>query len=570
MKARAFPQPAAVAIALALAAPLLSCSPAGRPGAEAAGAGPRYFGDVTPPREDVLTYNNGAEPESFDPGLMSGQPDGRIARMIFEGLAVPDPETLEPEPGQAYRWETTPDGLTYTFHLRPGLRWTNGDPVTARDFRWSWLRVLDPRTGSRYASLLYPIHSAERFNQGEVDSSRVGIAAPDDSTLVVTLENPTPYFLFSVMFYTCLPVHRATVERYGDRWARPEHIVTNGPFRWVEWRQGDKVVVEKNPDYWDAARVRLRRVVAYAVEDLNTSVDLYKAGVLDWNPSGYIPSPYIPYVRSYGDFRHGRYHGIYFYSINVSRPPLDNVWLRRALNYAVDREAIARDLLKGSRDPWGGFTPSGYPGYENPPGIPYDPRKARECLARAGYPGGKGLRRIEILFNTSEDHRRIAEALQAMWKQTLGIAVELSNQEWGSYLQSTVALQYDVARRSWIGDYLDPTTFLFLMRSGDGNNRTGWGDPEYDRLMRESERELDPVKRMAILRRAETIVLDRGPIIPVYHYSTNELVKPYVRGIFQTALDTHPMKGVWIDREWRRRAEQTAAAGAAPAREARR
>src|SRR5262249_17906937 len=266
----------------------------------------------------------------------------------------------------------------------------------------------------------------------------------------------------------------------------------------------------------------------------------------------------IPYVRQYADWRSGRYHGIYFYSINVKRPPLDNVWVRRALNYAIDRDAIARNLLKGSRDPWGGFTPSGYPGYENPPAIPYDPAKARECLARAGYPGGRGMRKIEILFNTSEDHRQIAEAVQAMWKKTLGIDVELSNQEWGSYMQSTVALRYDISRRSWIGDYLDPTTFLYMMRTTDGNNRTGWSDAEYDRLMRESEIEVNPEKRMAMLQGAERILLDRGPIIPVYHYSTTELVKPYVKGIYQTALDTHPMKKVWIDRDWERHAAETA------------
>ncbi len=555
--------------AIRLSLPLLGllslrCAPATSPSARSAARETRYFGDATPPKEDVLTFNNGAEPESFDPHLMSGQPDGRIARMIFEGLVASHPQTLAPIPGQAYRWEISGDGLTYTFHLRPGLRWTNGDPVTARDFRWSWLRVLAPRTASRYASLLYPIRNAEAFNKGEVDSTHVGVAAPDDSTFVVTLGHPTPYFLFIAAFYTSLPAHQGTVERFGDRWTRPENIVTNGPFRLVTWRQGNKVIVERNLLYWDAVRVRLQRIVAYAVDDLNTSLNLYKAGVVDWCPSGYLPSQFIPYVRDFADYRHGRYQAMYFYSINVTRKPFDNVWVRRALDYAVDREAITKGLLKGSRDPWGSLVPSGYPGYHNPPGITFDPDKARQCLTRAGYPGGAGFPKVQILFNTSEDHRRLAEAVQAMWRKVLGIQVELSNQEWGSYLKATTSLQYDVARRSWIGDYLDPTTFLNLLRTGDGNNRTGWSSPEFDRLLRESEREVDPERRMRLLERAELLARDEGPLICIYHYSTNELVKPYVRGIYPNALDVHPMKGVWFDREWNRRPAPVAAASAAP------
>jgi oligopeptide transport system substrate-binding protein len=235
----------------------------------------------------------------------------------------------------------------------------------------------------------------------------------------------------------------------------------------------------------------------------------------------------------------------------VRRKPLDNVWVRRALNAAIDRDAIANDLLKKSREPWGNFTPSGYPGYRHPPGLKFDPEYARQCLVKAGYPGGKGFPKISILFNTSEDHRRIAEAIQAMWKRELAIDIELSNQEWGSYLQATSSLQYDVARRSWIGDYLDPTTFLQCGLTGDGNNRTGWGDPRYDALLHRADREVDPAQRLATLAVAESLLLADGPFLPIYHYSTNELVKPYVHGIYQTALDVHPLTYVWIDRDWR-------------------
>ena len=532
---------------MALAGGLASggCGPRGG-GTAAVPGRVAWFGAVRPPRDDVFRFNNQAEPENLDPGLMSGQPDGRVARMLFEGLTVPDPKTLAPLPGQARSWDVSADGRTYTFHLRPGNLWTDGTAVRAEDFRWSWMRVLAPATGARYAALLYGIRNARAYNKGDLkDSTQVGLAAPDDTTFVVTLETPKPYFLFLTEFYTCLPVPRRSVELWGDRWVRPEHIVTNGPFTLTTWRPNDRFVFARNPRYWDAAHVRLQRIEAYPVDDLNTSVNLYKSGAIDWNPSGSVPTPFLPYMRQYSDLRTGPFQAVYFYSINVTRKPLDDPRVRLALNYALDRDAIANQLLRRTRPPWGSFCPRGYPGYHNADGYRFDPRRARALLAEAGYPGGQGFRRI--LINTSEDHRRIAEAIQGMWKKELGIDVAVSNQEWGSYLQATTTLHYDVARRSWIGDYLDPYTFLSIMATGDGNNRTGWSDPEYDRLLAEAEREGDAPKRLALLRRSEDVLLERGPIIPVYHYATWELLKPYVHGIEQNVLDVHDLKAVWID-----------------------
>jgi ABC-type oligopeptide transport system substrate-binding subunit len=558
-----------VASGLALALGLGACAPAREAPIPAGAASARWFGDTSPPPGNVLRFNLGAEPETYDPTVAVGQPDGRVARILFEGLTREDPETLEPLPGQAYRWELSADGRTYTFHLRPGIQWSDGHPVTAQDFRWSWLRVLKPETASRYASFLYAVVNAEAYNKGTLDDqNQVGLMAPDDSTFVVHLASPVRYFLYLTQFYTCLPVPRWTIETHGNRWTRPENIVSNGAFTLDYWRQNNRFEFVKNPRYWDASSVRLDRLVAYTIDDLNTSFNLYKAGVIDWCPSGYFPSQFIPYMRDYADYQHGDYQGVYFYSICVKKPPLDDPRVRRALKYAVDRDAIANDLLKGSRRPWGGFAPLGYPGYENPPAIVFDPAKARACLAQAGFPGGKGFPKISILINTSEDHRRIAEAIQAMWKRELGIPIEIQNQEWGSYLQATTSLQYDVARRSWIGDYLDPNSFLSCYLSGDGNNRTGWGDPRYDALIRAAARELDAAKRLGILREAEMLLLDEGPVIPIYQYSTNELVKPYVHGIYRTALDIHPLTRVWIDHDWARRPAPIAAApgarGAAP------
>jgi ABC-type oligopeptide transport system substrate-binding subunit len=436
--------------------------------------------------------------------------------------------------------------------LRPGLVWSDGTPLTSRDFVWSWLRVLRPETASRNASLLYAIHGAEEFNRGaHRDPASVGLAAPDDTTLLIRLARPVPHLLYLTAYPTWLPVPRHVVERRPDGWTRPEHIVSNGAFVLERWRQNDRFELRRNPRYRDASRVRLDRVVAYSVDDLNTATNLYKSGNLDWNASGYVPSPFVPVLRRYADFRSAPFQAVYFYSVNVTREPLNDVRVRRALNLAVDREAIARDLLKGSREAWGRLTPQGYPGYEAPPGVRCDPAEARACLARAGYPEGRGFPTISILFNTSEDHRRIAEAIQAMWTRELGIPVELRNMEWGSTLQAMTSLQYDVARRSWIGDYLDPGTFLGIMRSGDGNNRTGWSDPRYDRLVREAQDSPEPARRLRLLAEAEALLLEDGPVIPILHYATAELVKPYVRGTWPNALDLHPLEHVWIDHAWR-------------------
>ncbi len=512
-----------------------------------------YFGDVSPPADDVFTFNLGAEPETIDPAIATGQPDARVCHILFEGLTADDPQGGPNLPGLAYRWDVSADGLAYTFHLRPGLTWSDGVPLTAGDIAWSWRRVLRPLTGARNAGTFYSVANGEAYNTGRLaDSSQVGLLAPDDTTFVVRLARPTAYFVPLTSFTPFLPVPRHVVERWGDQWTRPGHLVSNGGFVLERWRQNDHYLFARNPRYWDAESVRLRAIRAYTVDDVNTSTNLYKAGVIDWNPSGLIPSQFIPSLRRFADFHHGRYQGTYFYSINVTRRPFQDVRVRRALSLAVDREAIANDLLKRSRDPWGNVAPAGYPGYPAPSPVRFDPPQARALLVAAGFPGGRGFPRVSILFNTSEDSRRIAEAVQAMWRRELGIEVELQNMEWGSYMQATTSIDYDLARRSWIGDYVDPNSFLACWASGDGNNRTGWGDPRYDALMRAAAGELDPARRLRTLAAAESLLLAESPLIPIYQYSTNELTKPYVRGIWNTPLDVHPLTRVWIERGTRR------------------
>jgi oligopeptide transport system substrate-binding protein len=560
-------------MSLALAATALiaaSCTPAPPSVSTARGThAARYFGATTPPSDGAFRFDLSTDPETIDPALATGQPDGRVVHILFEGLTREDPRTLEPLPGQAARWEVSRDGLTYTFHLRPGLTWSDGTPIRAEDFRWSWVRVLNAETTSRSSGLLSPILNAEAFAKGKLqDERRLGLAAPDDSTFVVTLRAPTPYFLSLTSYNAFMPTPRRVIEAHGDRWTMPGNLVGNGAFRLRHWRQGERFVFDRNPRYWDAASVRLGTIIAYTADAIGSSTNLYKAGMIDWNPSGNMPSPFLPYLRAFSDYRQGPFQGLYFYSMNCTRKPFDNVWVRRALAWAVDRDAIADDLLKGTLDGRGNFTPTGYPSYRAPDPIRFDPSYARDCLARAGFPGGKGFPKIEILFRTSDDLRRIAEAVQAMWKRELGIRVELSNAEWGTYMKNTTGLQYDVASRSWIADYLDPNTFLACYVSGDGNNRTGWSNARYDRLIQDAAFEPDTAKRMALLREAETLLLSECPVIPIYQYTTSELVKPYVRGLYSTPLDSHPLTHVWIDPEWRRHADADSptAAGAAPRR----
>jgi ABC-type oligopeptide transport system substrate-binding subunit len=516
-----------------------------------------YFGKVEPPPDNVFRFNNGAEPEYLDPGLSTDETGIRINGLLFEGLTIDDPETIQTKPGMAERWEISPDQLTYTFHLRKNALWSDGRPVTAHDFVYSWTRVLDPKTASRYGSQLYPIANAEGFNLGRIkDSNQLGVRALDDSTLEVRLEQPVAYFLHLTASSAYYPVPALAVEQYGAHWTEPEHIITNGPFLLVEHRTHDRFVLERNPRYWNGGAVRLDRVIAYSIDDNETSANMYESGRLDWVPSNYVPAEYIPYMRErFRDLRTLPFLGIYYYLVNVTRPPLDNPLVRRALAMALDRRAITDELLRGGQIPTTHFVPLGFPDYHSPPGPDYRPQEAARLLAQAGYPNGEGFPKLEILFNTLEAHRKIAEAIQQMWAKTLNIQVSLRNEEFASYIKSTDSLDYDIARRGWVADYPDPTTFTDLMESTNGNNNTGWKNPKYDRLIALARREADHPRRMALLQQAEAVLLEEMPVLPIYTYASSHLIKPYVRGIYASPMDRHPLNDVCLDRRWRERGD---------------
>jgi len=449
----------------------------------------------------------------------------------------------------------SPDGLVYTFHMREDARWSNGDPVTAHDFFNSYKRILTPSLASRYAYMLYPIKNARRFNEGEVTNfDEVGVRALDDATFQVTLENPTAYFLaMTAQHYTYWPVHLPTVQKHGDpyqrgnNWTRPGNYVGNGPFVLKEWKVNEVVKVVKSETYWDRDRVRLREINFYPIESLETEERAFRSGQLHVTEE--VPLSKIPEYREKKPnlIRIDPYLGVYLYRLNTTRPFLKDPRVRRALSMAVDRTAIVERITRGGQTPAYFYTPPDTRGYTSPAAHEYNPEKARQLLAEAGHPGGQGLPKLQILFNTSEAHKAIAEAVQQMWSKELSIESELVNQEWKVYLDTEHKLDYDVSRGGWIADYPDPYTFLSTFASWSENNRTGWVNPRYDELLAESERTVDPAKRYQILGQAETVMMEDAPLIPIYHYTRVYNIQPSVKNWYPTFLDHHPYKFVYLD-----------------------
>ncbi|QDV08262.1 Periplasmic oligopeptide-binding protein precursor [Planctomycetes bacterium Poly30] len=515
-----------------------------------------------------FVFNNGTEIQTLDPATVTGVPEGRAIRMVFEGLLVAHPKTLEPQPGCAESWEVSDDGLTYTFHLRKNARWSNGDLITADDFMWSFERFLDPRTAAEYAYMAWYIEGAEAFTTEVEDGApkhsfdTVGIKKLDDYTLQFHLNSPTPFFLELMAFYPMFPVSRKNIEdakeKYPNSWSRewlkPENIICNGPYV-VEFRRvNDRVRFKKNPMYWDADNVAFETVDALAVESYTTSLNMYLTGAAQW--IDVPPANVIQELMPREDFLPIPYLGSYFYRVNVTKPPLDNKLVRQALSLAIPRQAITESVTKAGQVPAYSLVPpgmAGYTGAEMAHGSSYeaDLARARELIVEAGYgPGGKQFPTIEVHYNTADSHRDIAIVIADAWAKNLGVNVKLLNQEWKVYLDTQSSLGYDVSRSAWIGDYADPNTYIDLFMTGGENNKTGWGDPEYDRLVRMGNSELDPAKRMSIMAEAEALLMDAMAIMPIYFYVTQTTYSPRLGGYYPNVKDEHfPKYWYWMDDE---------------------
>jgi oligopeptide transport system substrate-binding protein len=573
-----------------------------------------FFGKVEPPEGQVLRYISGSEPESLDPHVTTGQPESRIIMAIHEGLVEYHPKTNEPIPAIAERWDVSDDLSRFVFHLRSNARWSNGEPITAHDFVYSMRRALDPAFAARNAYMAYYVLHAQGYNEGGVfardprtgvfvldpdgdpESERrlvlpgdeparqreldddpalkaavtgkefvpiqaedLGVEALDDHTLRVTLTQSAPFFvgMMAHQFFKVVP--RATVERYGSRWTRPDNIVSSGPFLLEEWRPYDRLVVRRNPMYWDAASVRLDEIRFYPIQETTTMMNLYKAGAVDATYNHTVPASWLPLITGLKDYMDAPEIAIEYYTFNTTRPPMDDVRVRKAFNMAIDKEALARFRVVAK--PLTAFTPEGiFPGYPQPRGDGFDPARARELLAEAGYRDSAGtynpatvpIADIEILYNTLESNRQVAEFIQQQWKQHLDITVPLRNMEFRTYLGERSALRYKgLARSGWIGDYMDPYTFLelFAVPSPGSNNATGWFDPKYVRMLEEANTTIDHQKRYELLAQAEAYMLEVQPVIPLLTRSTDWMKKPYVKGMYPNPGTAHAWKFVYIEHD---------------------
>jgi len=506
-------------------------------------------------RDGVLHVGNGTEPQSLDPHIATGVPEHHIISAVMEGLVAKDRKTLMPKPGVAESWTISDDLTVYTFKLRRNARWSNGDAHTAHDYAWSWWRALQPALGNQYAYMLFPIDNAQQYYEGDIsDFDQVGVKALDDYTLQVTLGNPTPYFLQLLDHYSLYPVHQATILQFGDadergtRWTYEDNLVGNGPFQLSEWKINRRIEVQKNGYYWDVDNVRLNNIIFYPTDNVTTEERMFRAGQLHITSS--IPADKIQTYQDANDLslRIAPYLGTYFFRININTPHLSDKRVRRALGMAIDREKLTKNILKGGQIPAYAITPPGTVGYYADTDLTFDPSAARTLLAEAGYPDGANFPVTEILYNTNEAHRKVAVAIQQMWRENLNLDLELLNQEWKVYLQTESSGNYQISRAGWIGDYVDPNNFLDMFLCDGGNNRTGWCNPEYDNLILEVAPTMTShEERLAIFAKAEKMLLDDMPILPIYTYTSNYLINSAVKNYDSNLMNHSVYKDIFLD-----------------------
>ncbi len=499
-----------------------------------------------------LVIINGNEPESLDPAIITGQPEMRIVQGLFEGLTRVDPRTGGAIPGLAERWEISAEGTVYTFHLRTNLAWSTGEPITADDVVYSWLRALDPLTASDYAGQFYYVKHGEAFNTGKLkDAAQVGVHAMDPLTVHVELNQPTLFFLDLCAMPVMSVVPRQCIAKYGDGWIKARPMPVSGPYELSFWRLNDKVQLTKNPRYWDAANTQTETIDLLPVGSPNVALNLYSRGQADivWDKE-LVPTELLDVLLPRPDFHTFNFLATYFFRFNLTRKPFDDPRVRRALALAVDKSRLVGRITRSGEKPAAGLVP---PGTANYPPLPeqleFNPGQARKLLAEAGYPGGRGFPHFQYTFDAAAGgaarlHAKVAVELQQMWHEELGIEMELRQLEWKVYLSAQSQLDYDLSRSSWIGDYNDANTFLDMFMSDNGNNRTGWKSPRYDALLREANRQTDVPARAKLLRQAETLLVGEAvPIVPLFYYvgvsyyDTNRIA-----GIYPNMLDQHPLQ----------------------------
>lgn len=502
---------------------------------------------------DTLYRGNGAEPATLDVHKSSGVPEANIQRDLFEGL-VTEAADGSLQPGVAERWDISDDGLLYTFHLRQDSKWSNGEMVTADDFVYAFQRALKPETASDYAFILWAVAGAEALSKGEGSVDDLGIQASDKHTLAITLAAPTPYFLELLTHHMAYPVPKAVIEKEGKRWTRPGKMVSNGAYQLAEWQPQSHIKLAKNPHYRRAADIALDEVVYLPTEDKSSELKRFRAGELHITDT--VPVDQIAWVKENlaAAYRNTPYIGTYYYAFNLAKPPFkDKPKLRRALALALDRSILTEKISRAGESPAYGWLPPGVTAYgqqlmpEASASQKERRTRAQELYAEAGYSKANPLE-IELLYNTSDNHKKLAIAVAAMWKQVLGVKTKLRNEEWKVYLSSRKQGDFQIVRAGWIGDYNDANTFLSLFKSDVGEmNTPAYHSDVYDKAVKAAESEQDKQKRAALLQAAERQLLDDMPVIPVYHYNSQHLVDPKLKGWVDNVMDVHPSQYLSFD-----------------------
>lgn len=500
---------------------------------------------------DTVSYVLEAEPSRLDPAMTTALVESNTELQIFEGLTRLDDDDV-PQPALAESWDISPDGKTYTFHLRPGIEWSDGTPITAGDLEYSWKRVVDPDVASENAYMLFCIDKAEDYFNKKASADEVGVKAVDDQTLVVHLKEPTPYFLNLTAFHCYYPVPRKLVEAQPDTWAADaDGMICNGPYKIVFWNHSSEIKLVKNDRYWDADSVILDHIDFPISDSQATRLTLVESNQA--NMTVEPPPADQERLEKLGLYKIAPYLGAYYYVFNVQKKPFDDVRVRKAFALAVQRESLMKYIVRGEKEAAYAWVPPGLKDKatgrdfrkEGGSLISEDPAKARQFLKEAGYDDSHPLPEVTLLFNTNEMHKAVAEALQAMWKESLGVDVHITNQESKVFMATRAQGDYQLARASWIADYIDPMTFLDVF--ADDENDAQYHNPAYNALIAKAKASNDERQRMAYLHEAEQLLFDDCVIIPLYYTTQPYVAQPYIKGYHWSPLGLVDFKKAYID-----------------------